>query len=268
MPAKYVETNPPELILITGAAGRIGGYLRSGRAELHGRLRFFDRVSVPGEQDVVVADIGDETALDAAMIDVTTVVHLAASPDDKDPFEVYLHSNFEGTYRLFEAARRAGVRRVVFASSNHANGFAPRSQGALASTIPDRPDSIYGVSKLYGEALGRLYHDRYGLQVVCLRIGSCVDEPSSPRDLGSWLSPGDAARLVGAAVRHPDVGYVVAYGVSNNARRWWDLSAAEAFGYNPQDDAERFAEKVLAPYGGVDPSSPDEPQGGSSAWVA
>jgi uronate dehydrogenase len=264
-----VVTDPAdELILITGAAGRVGGYLRAGRAELGGRLRFFDRVRVDGEPDSIVADVCDQPALDAAMKGVTAVVHLAASLDPEDPFEVYLHSNFEGTYRVLDTARRAGVRRVVFASSNHANGFAPRSEGPVAGTVPDRPDGIYGVSKLYGEALGRLFYDRYGLEAVCIRIGSCFDKPSSPRELGSWLSPGDVARLVGACLRHPDVGYAVVYGISDNARRWWDLAPAMALGYRPQDNAEHYAQALLAPHGGVDPGSPDEPQGGAGAWVA
>ncbi|HEY3926227.1 MAG TPA: NAD(P)-dependent oxidoreductase [Acidothermaceae bacterium] len=256
-----------ELTLITGAAGRIGGYLRAGRADLGGRLRFFDRVRVPGESDSIVADICDQAALDAAMEGVTAVVHLAASLEPEDPYEVYLHSNFEGTYRVFDAAQRAGVRRIVFASSNHANGFAPRSDGAVAGSVPDRPDGIYGVSKLYGEALGRLFHDRYGLEVVCLRIGSCFDQPSDPRMLGSWLSPADVVRLVAASLQHP-VGYAVVYGISNNTRRWWDLGPAQALGYRPRDNGEDYAEALLAQYGGVDPSSPHEPQGGMGAWIA
>jgi uronate dehydrogenase len=114
----------------------------------------------------------------------------------------------------------------------------------------------------------RVFYDRYGLGAVCIRIGSCFDKPSSPRQLGSWLSPGDVARLVGACLRHPDVGYAVVYGVSDNTRRWWDLAPARALGYRPQDNAECYAEALLAPYGGVDPSSPDEPQGGAGVWVA
>lgn len=255
-------------IVITGAAGRIGGYLRAAGRSFGAPLRLFDRTAVPGEPDAVVGDIRDDAALDRALESATAVVHLAAAVDPADPFERYLESNFEGTYRVMEAARRHGVRRVVFASSNHANGFAPRSAGMTATTAPARPDGIYGISKLYGEALGRLYADRYGMEVVCIRIGSCFDRPSTPRELGSWLSPADAARLVRACLTAPGVHYALVYGISRNTRRWWDLAPALELGYEPQDDAETYAEEVLAPYGGVDPGSPDDPQGGDGAWVA
>src|SRR5207244_2879733 len=139
-------------------------------------------------------------------------------------------------------------------------------------------DTNYGVSKAFGEAVGRFYADRYGMRVACLRIGSCDDRPRSPRMLSTWLSPGDAVRLVDACLHAPDLEYSVVYGPSANPRGWWDLAPARALGYEPQDDAEAFAAEVLA----VDPSlaaddadhawaggrwttfSGDEPDGGGS----
>ena len=249
--------------LVTGAAGRIGRYLRADPPR-GWELRLLDRVPIPEVAGAIVADVCDATALRAAVEGASAVVHLAGAISPADPFQEVLASNIDGTYQVFEAARLAGVERVVFASSNHANGFAPRS-AATAPGCGDRPDSYYGVSKLFGEALGRLYADRYGIRVACLRIGSCFDAPTAPRMLGSWLSPADCARLVGACLASPDLTYAVVYGISRNTRRWWDLGPAEALGYEPLDDAEEYAAEVLAPYGGLDPSSRDEPQGGATA---
>jgi uronate dehydrogenase len=250
-------------VLVTGAAGRIGHYLRVGLPGLGWELRLLDRVPIPEEPGSIVADVTDPAALRAAFADASAVVHLAGVIRTSSSFEEVLSSNIEGTYQVMEAARVAGVRRVIFASSNHANGFAPR-RAPVSPGVADRPDSYYGVSKVFGEVLGRFYADRYGMQVACLRIGSCADRPTSPRMLGSWLSPADAVRLVDACLRSPDLDYSVVYGISRNTRRWWDLGAAEALGYQPQDDAEEFAAEVLAAYGGVDPGSPDEPQGGEA----
>jgi len=250
-------------VLVTGAAGRIGHYLRAGLPGLGWELRLLDRVPIPGERGSIVGDVTDPAALRAAVADASAVVHLAGEARTSSSFEEVLPPNIEGTYQVMEAARVAGVRRIIFASSNHVNGFAPR-RAPVSPGVGDRPDSYYGVSKVFGEALGRFYADRYGMRVACLRIGSCTDRPTSPRMLGSWLSPGDVTRLVDACLRSPDLDYAVVYGISRNTRRWWDLGPAAALGYQPQDDAEEFAAEVLAPYGGVDPGSPEEPQGGEA----
>ena len=159
---------------------------------------------------------------------------------------------------MLEAARRAGVRRVVLASSNHATGYTPRPDGGLLTEAdaPHRPDTYYGVSKATMEALGSLYVDRYGLDVVCLRIGSAFPEPTSLRQLSTWLSPTDTVALVDAALSAPAPGFAVVWGVSDNTRRWWDLTAAEALGYRSVDDAERYAEALLAAHGEPDPADP------------
>jgi uronate dehydrogenase len=259
-------------VLITGAAGRVGRYLRAGLPALGWQLRLFDRLPMPEVADLpeaheaIVADIRDGPALAAALRGVSAVVHLAGVVKPADSFAEVLAGNIEGTYELLRRAQEASVERVVFASTNHVNGFAPRS--AAGPPGGDRPDSFYGVSKLFGEALGRLYADRYGMRIACLRIGSCFDRPTDPRMLATWLSPGDASRLVHACLTSPDLGYAVVYGLSANTRRWWDLAPAEALGYDPQDDAEAYAAEILAPYGGVDPGSPDDPQGGGAAWRA
>jgi uronate dehydrogenase len=264
--ARYRGTAPMierRSILVTGAAGRIGRYLRAGLPQLGFDLRLLDRVAIAGVASVV-ADICDADALASAMNGISAVVHLAGAVEPSDSFDTVLSANIAGTYCVMEAARAAGVLRFVFASSNHANGLAPRS----APTTPgcgDRPDSYYGVSKLFGETLSRLYSDRYGMQIACLRIGSCLDRPVDARMLGTWLSPMDVVRLVAACLTAPTLDYAIVYGISRNQRRWWDLAPAAALGYEPMDDAEVYADEILAPFAGKDPSGPDDPQGGAIA---
>jgi uronate dehydrogenase len=210
----------------------------------------------PGEEQVV-ADITDLAAVQDAVDGVSAVVHLAGIATEST-WPAISHANIEGTYRVLEAARLAGVSRVVLASSNHATGYTPRPSGGLLREVdaPPRPDTYYGVSKVTMEALGSLYADRYGMDVVCLRIGSASPEPTTTRMLATWLSPGDTVSLVDAALRAPAPGFTVVWGVSANTRNWWDLTAARALGYEPADDAEVFAEALVEVHGEPDPADP------------
>ncbi|MFD8708186.1 NAD-dependent epimerase/dehydratase family protein [Kitasatospora sp. NPDC059648] len=250
--------NRPRLVLLTGAAGRIGTSLRTSLPAYGYRLRCFDRLPVPGEPQALTADLQDAQALAAAMEGVDAVVHLAAIPGEA-PFADILAANIDGTYRLFEAARAAGVHRIVYASSNHAVGFTERPADGAAVPVdtPQRPDTYYGLSKCFGENLASLYADRHGTQTVSLRIGSFSDEPRSIRALGTWLSPGDCARLVHAALTGPVSGHTVVYGISANTRAWWDLSTARALGYQPQDDAEQYAQQLIAELGELPADDPE-----------
>lgn len=246
-------------VLVTGGAGLIGSMLRSGLPAYGWRLRLLDTAPLGPARDgeeLVQADILDGAALGAAMHDIDAVVHLAGIPTEA-PFGELLASNIDGTYQVFDAARRTGVRRIVFASSNHAVGFTPRAE-RVGIDVPPRPDTYYGVTKVFGEALGRLYVDRYGLQVAALRIGTCRDRPVAPRHLSTWLSPGDMVRLAAACLRAPDLTYAVVYGISANTRRWWDLEPGRALGYHPRDDAEAYAAELLAASPPPDPDSPEE----------
>jgi len=246
-------------VLVTGAAGTIGSMLRTGLPSAGWRLRLLDTAALgpPGDgEELVQADVRDTAALPAAMTDVDAVVHLAGIPTEA-PFADLLAVNIEGTYNVFDAARRAGVRRIVFASSNHAVGFTPRAE-LVGIDVPPRPDTYYGVSKVLGEALGRLSVDRYGMQFAALRIGTCRDRPVARRHLATWLSPGDMVRLADACLSAPDLTYAVVYGISANTRRWWDLGPGRELGYSPQDDAERYAAEVLASSPPLDPGSPEE----------
>jgi uronate dehydrogenase len=233
-------------VLLTGAAGTIGTALRERLPGLGWDLRGFDREPIP---DGVVGDITSPADLDAAMRGATAVVHLAGQRTEA-PWPVIKELNIEGTFQVFEAARRAGVRRVVYASSNHAVGFTPTGTDQLAD-LPPRPDTLYGVSKVFGESLGRYYVDRYGFQVACLRIGTFEPKPPHVRALATWLSPDDCGRLVDACLRAADLSYAIVWGISNNTRRTWSLGAGRNLGYEPQDDAEAYADDVEQ---GTDPS--------------
>ena len=238
----------PRTVLMTGAAGRVGTFLRSILPEYGYKLRLFDTSPIPDEPDAITGDLFDTAALRAAARGTDAIIHLAAIPWE-DRFEEILHTNIEGSYRLYEAARAEGVRRVVDASTTHVIGYTHRprpGEKRIGTGIPLRPDSYYGVSKCFGEALASLYFVREGIETVSLRIGSCYARPTSVRMLYTWLSPADCARLMHAALTAPDVGHTIAYGASANTRGWLDLSPARRLGYQPQDDSEVFAEKLIA----------------------
>lgn len=244
---------PTERILITGASGRIGEMLR-GRLARPGRvLRLLDvrrpAPAVPGEAvEVVTADVTDLDAMRVASADVAAVVHLGGIATE-DVWEQILHVNVHGTRQVLEAARLAGVPRVILASSNHAVGMHERAtapESGLPSDVAPRPDTYYGWSKAAMEALGRLYADRHGLDVIVLRIGSCFDEPPDVRALSTWLSPDDAGRLVEACLTAPALGYRSVWGLSANTRGWWSQAAGEELGYRPVDDSEVYAKRLLS----------------------
>lgn len=246
-------------VLITGAAGRIGGYLRTRLARPDRVLRLLDVAPLAAEpgEEVIQASVDDLDVLTEASRDVDAVVHLAGIPSEAQ-WDRILTTNIDGTYHTIEAARRAGIRRFVFASSNHAVGFLPRDPrgGKAPDYAFPAPDTYYGVSKVVGEALSALYHHRYGMDTVCLRILSCRDRPETRRQLATWLSPDDAGRLFEAALSTPSPGFRVVWGVSANTRAWFSMEEATALGYHPEDDAEAYADEIPAEHGDADPDDP------------
>jgi uronate dehydrogenase len=209
----------------------------------------------PGEEGVT-ASVTDMAAVTAACAGADAVIHLGGIPTE-GAWAPILDVNVNGTYTVFEAARRAGVARVVFASSNHAVGFVPRESFPVSEDAVPAPDTYYGVSKAAGEAIAALYARRYGLDAVCVRILSCFDRPRNPRMLATWLSPDDAGRLFEACLTAPAPGFRIIYGVSANTRGGWvSLDGARALGYEPRDDAETYAAEVLAA-AGADSDGPD-----------
>jgi hypothetical protein len=245
------------VIVVTGAAGLVGSMLRPRLARPGRTLRVLDIVPLvagPGEE-AVQASVTDLEAMTAACQGADAVIHLAAIPGEAS-WPRILETNINGSYGAFEAARRAGVPRVIFASSNHAVGFTPRSAFPVPDYAFPRPDTYYGVSKVAAEALAAMYHERYGMDAICLRILSCFPRPENVRMLSTWLSPDDAGRLFEACLTAERPGFRVAFGVSANTRGGWvSLAEARALGYQPQDDAEAYAAEVIAACGEADPAT-------------
>ena len=236
-------------ILITGAAGQIGVALRAGLKGGYDLLRLSDIAplgSAAAGEEVCTVNLRDMAALEKSMQGIDCVVHLGGVSTE-DVWEKVLPANIEGCYNVYEAARRQGVKRVIFASSNHAIGF-HRRERFIDNTVVPRPDSRYGVSKVFGEAVGRLYADKHGLSVACLRIGTFrhPDRPDETRQLNSWISHRDMVQLVRRAIDHPDYHFIVVYGVSNNVRSRWDNTNVKFLGYRPEDDSEIYAAEILA----------------------
>jgi uronate dehydrogenase len=244
-------------LLLTGAAGGLGQALRPRLKANCNILRSADRVAfgLAGEQEeLVLADLADAGAVMSMMQGVDAVVHLGGVSTEA-AFEPILQGNILGVYNLYEAARKQGVKRIVFASSNHVTGFYKQSETINASH-PPRPDSLYGVSKAFGEDLSRFYFDRYGIETACVRIGSSFPEPKDRRMLATWLSFDDLHRLITACLTTPVLGHSIIFGMSDNAVTWWDNSQANHIGYKPQDSSDIFKDAVYARTQAPDLSSP------------
>ncbi|MEM6477445.1 MAG: NAD(P)-dependent oxidoreductase [Pseudomonadota bacterium] len=243
-------------LVLTGAAGRLGSYLREPLAAM-GALVSSDIVedigkTYPGET-YIAADLCDLAAMESLLDGADMVVHFGAIGDEA-PFDALLGPNFIGAYNVWEAAHRNGLKRVVYASSIHAVGMHKR-QDFIGTDAPHRPDTFYGLAKCFAEDLASLYWDKRGLEAVCLRILSCAQVTSS-RALGTWLSYGDLIQLVTRAIDTPTTGFSVIYGVSANDRCPVDNSKAAYLGYRPVDNAEAFAPEILAAEGFGDPNDP------------
>ena len=231
-------------ILITGAAGRIGTVLRNGLRDRYQLRLLYHNTVHPAEsgEEVHVSSITDLDKITEACDGVHTVVHMAGNPGGGN-FEELLEANIRGTYTVYEAAKQTGVRRVVFASTNHVIGYYEKNGLYTTTEMNARPDSFYGASKAYGEDLGRYYSDAFGLSVICLRIGSfqpdeAVINRGSDRILSSWLSHRDTVQLIWRSIE-TDIQFGIYFGISGNTRAYWDLSnAREELGYAPEDDSE------------------------------
>jgi uronate dehydrogenase len=232
-------------ILITGAAGGVGTYLRQELAGRY-RIRLSDRRTLEKRKGEAFIKADISRMADALKITrgVDAVVHLGGYSVE-GPWEPIHRANIVGCYNVFEAARRNRVRRIVFATSNHAVGFYRRGQ-VIDHRVYPKPDGRYGVSKVFGEALGSLYADKYAMEVFLIRIGNVNEAPLDKRRLAIWVSPRDLAQLVAIGIDHPDIRFEIVYGVSANRRSWYDNSNAARLGYRPQDDSEPFAEEILS----------------------
>ncbi|GLT10301.1 NAD-dependent epimerase/dehydratase family protein [Sulfitobacter porphyrae] len=231
-------------ILITGAAGRIGRTLRKGLKRHDRILRLVDQLDLgppDAAEEIVHCNLRDPAA-GSVFDEVHTLIHLAAVPDER-PWNEIFPLNYELTQNVFEAARVAGVRRIIFASSIQAVGFHPISV-MLDGNARIRPSGNYGLSKAFGEALGSLYADRHGMSFIALRIASFEPQPTDKRMLKTWLSPRDAVHLFDRAIDATDVHYLMAYGVSANTSGMADNAHADLLGYHPLDNAEIHADHI------------------------
>ena len=211
------------------------------------QLRLSDRADLgaaAAHEELRPAALEDRAQMLALLEGVDAVVHLGGVSVEA-AFDPILQANIVGMFNLYEAARLRGVRRVVFASSNHVVGFY-RQNEIIDNRAPPRPDSLYGVSKAFGENLSRMYYERYGIETVCLRIGSSTPEPENRRMLASWLSHDDLERLVVAALTAPCAGHTIVFGTSDNATSWWDNTQARHIGYRPLDSSEPWRAAVEA----------------------
>jgi uronate dehydrogenase len=234
-------------ILMTGAAGGIGTSLRKLLPPIYPDLLLSD-LKAPADlgkdEKFRAADLADLAQVEAICEGVDGILHFGGYSVE-GPWDSILQSNIIGGYNLFEAARKQGVKRVVFASSNHAVGFYPRHH-RIGTDVTARPDSRYGVSKVFGEAVGALYADKHGLGVTCLRIGNFGEMPLDHRRLSIWLKPEDLVQLCRIGLDHPDIHFEIFYGASYNERAWWDNHRAYELGYRPTGRAEDFREHAMA----------------------
>ena len=248
-----------QTILITGAAGDVGTRLRKLLKGVYSRIRASDirkPTDLGADEEFMAADLADYGQVEKITTGVDGIVHLGGYSVE-GPWETIHKSNIVGCYNLFEAAYRAGVKRVVFASSNHAVGFYPRSQ-KIGVNVTVRPDSRYGVSKAFGEAIGALYADMHGLSVTCIRIGNVNDKPVDKRRLSIWIKPEDLVQLVRIGLEHPDIHFEIFYAASDNKTAWWDNSNAQRFGYRPQGRSEDFRDQAMAEQAKLPPDAISE----------
>jgi uronate dehydrogenase len=232
-------------LLLTGAAGNLGEQLRQGLIGQSEFLRMTDIAPLrppplQSNEEFIQCNLNDKQGVIALGKDCDGIVHFGGISTEHS-FEEVLEGNIKGVFHIFEAARIHGIKRVIFASSNHAIGFHKQSD-TIDSNCAKRPDSYYGLSKAYGEDMGRFYFDRYGIETVCLRIGSSFPEPLDRRMLITWLSFGDLCELVRCSLNAPKVDHTIVYGASNNRDSWWDNSKAAHLGFKPKDNTEGYRE--------------------------
>lgn len=244
---RTVQT-PFNRLLLTGAAGGLGKVLRETLKPYAKVLRLSDiapmACAADSHEETIVCDLADKQAVHQLIEGVDAILHFGGVSVER-PFEEILGPNISGVFHIYEAARRPGVKRVVFASSNHVIGFYQQDQ-TLDARSPRRPDGYYGLSKSYGEDMATFYFDRYGIETVSIRIGSSFPEPQNRRMMHTWLSFADLTQLLERALYTPNVGHTVVYGASNNLNVWWDNRYAAHLGFAPKDTSEIYREKVEA----------------------
>ena len=234
-------------VLVTGASGHLGGMLFKSLADLgYKNLVGTDlkKKKIEKNKKFILADLKNLKAITKMTKGVHAIVHFGAIPIEDTQSNI-LQSNIIGTYNLFEAARINKVKRIIFASSNHAIGFHRRTT-KLNQFSNQRPDSHYGLSKAFGEELSRFYADKFNIKSLCIRIGSCLKAPEDRRHISTWISYGDLTQLVDIGIKHKAIHHEIVYGASKNKKSWWDNSRAHQLGYKPKDSVDRFNLQLLS----------------------
>ena len=248
MTTTHTVQTPFNRLLLTGAAGGLGKVLRESLKPYAKVLRLSDIAQMApaagNHEEVLLCDLSDKHAVHQMVEGVDAILHFGGVSVER-PFEEILGPNISGIFHIYEAARRHGVKRVIFASSNHVIGFYTQDQ-TLDARSPRRPDGYYGLSKSYGEDMATFYFDRYGIETVSIRIGSSFPEPQNRRMMSTWLSFDDLTQLIERSLYTPNVGHTVVYGASNNLNVWWDNRFAAHLGFEPKDSSEVFRSKVEA----------------------
>ncbi|WP_341890635.1 NAD(P)-dependent oxidoreductase [Variovorax sp. YR752] len=248
MSTPEAPSSPLGRLLLTGAAGGLGRVLRERLAPFAHVIRLSDIADIApatgAHEEVVPCDLSDKAAVDALVAGCDAIAHFGGVSVER-PFEEVLEANIKGVFNLYEAARRHGVKRVVFASSNHVIGFYKQDEHIDAHAAR-RPDGYYGLSKSFGEDMAQFYFDRWAIETVSIRIGSSFPEPLNRRMMSTWLSYRDLTTLIEKSLFTPDVKHTVVYGMSANRDLWWDNAAAAHLGFVPQDSSEVFRDKVEA----------------------
>ena len=244
-------------LLITGAAGGLGSVCRARLGHMAEIIRVSDIADL-GEagpnEEVMPCELSNKAAVEALVADCDGIVHLGGRSVE-DTWQVIRDANIEGLFNLYEAARKHGVGRILFASSNHAIGY-HRQTDVIDADVRTRPDSLYGVSKVFGEAIASMYHDKFGIETACVRIGSCFPEPKNHRMLATWMSFDDFIRLIEKVFTIPKLGCPIIYGASDNDISWWDNTKSAYVGWRPEDNSEAFRDKLDA---AMDPPAKDAP---------
>lgn len=244
-------------LLLTGAAGGVGRAIRpmlKGIAE-HVVISDIDEITDAGSDETFIrCDLADARSAAKLVEGIDGIIHLGGISIEKK-FDLILHGNIVGLYNLYEAARHNGLPRIVFASSNHVIGYYRRDE-RLDSMVVPKPDSLYGASKVFGEAIASLYFEKFGQETLSVRIGSCFEKPVNTRMLATWLSYRDFFSLCQRAFAVPRIGHTIIYGASANDEQWWDNSNAAFLGWKPQDNSAKWRADVEAAAGREDPTDP------------
>ena len=235
-------------LLITGANGGLGSVCRQRLGHLAETIRLSARKGL-GEagpnEEIVYCDLGDKAAVEALVEGCDGIVHMGGQATEA-PWETIRNANIDGMFHLYEAARKSSTTpRIIFASSNHAIGYYQQTE-RLDANSPTKPDGLYGLSKVFGEAMASMYYHKFGIETASIRIGSCFPEPKNHRMLSTWMSYDDFILLIERIFTVPRLGCPIIYGASANDASWWDNREVAYLGWQPKDNAEVFRAKIDA----------------------